>query len=345
MMRRGFTLVELLVVIAIVGVLISILLPAVQAAREAARRGQCVNNMKQVALAMHNHHDAKRRFPHGMYNAVSMYNTTLRPYGTHDCSTNWPHGTFVTAIDTQDRRCWMQDILPYVEESMLSIDFERFAKSGTSVLGYPLGGTIMSVFMCPSDPANPKIVTAGGGGMSPVNLAGDAPGQGFSGNYIACGGDKYFNEAGPCGSTKLNGIFFSISKVKLKDVTDGASKTALLSELVLTPDILSTVYPYGNDCRGRYWNAAHANTLFSTLYPPNSTHHDRITWVHAEQPPDLVADDFGDNMYVIARSRHAGGANVTMADGSVHFIPDEVDENAYRALGSRGSAESSTLIP
>src|SRR5678816_3460002 len=105
--RRGFTLIELLVVIAIIAVLIAMLLPAVQSAREAARRAQCVNNIKQVALALHNYLSANTRFPHGTYNYNFIHTTTPPPYNGR-----------------QNRRCWMHDAMPYYGESVLYDQFD-----------------------------------------------------------------------------------------------------------------------------------------------------------------------------------------------------------------------------
>ncbi|HTN76322.1 MAG TPA: DUF1559 domain-containing protein, partial [Pirellulaceae bacterium] len=116
----GFTLVELLVVIAIIGILVALLLPAVQAARESARRMQCLNNMKQLGLAMHNHHSAKLYLPHSHYNYLDSTGSTPAPYS-----------------NKQDRRCWFHDMLPYMEQQNLYDDFDKYMQTNASALGYP----------------------------------------------------------------------------------------------------------------------------------------------------------------------------------------------------------------
>src|SRR5690242_18822009 len=116
--RLAFTLVELLVVIAIIGILVSMLLPAVQSAREAARRLQCSTRMREVALAMHQHHNSFKHFPHGTYNYIDGTHYTPPPYGTDDGKGNTGAGPH-----RMDRRCWMQDILPFLEQSNLYAEF------------------------------------------------------------------------------------------------------------------------------------------------------------------------------------------------------------------------------
>jgi prepilin-type N-terminal cleavage/methylation domain-containing protein/prepilin-type processing-associated H-X9-DG protein len=338
---RAFTLVELLVVIAIIGVLVALLLPAVQASRESARRIHCVNNLKQVALSLQNHHDAKRRFPHGCYNLIDTYDHTPPPYGTIVCQPGvpgWSVGGSGPTPNRQDRRCWMQDAMAYSEDNALLMDFERFMKTSHSALFYPgKTGTVMPHLMCPSDPTSPKVQTWSGGFAPPANVQGTLLSQGFSGNYVVCTGNSYFNQGGVCNSMKLNGLMFPVSKVKIKDITDGLSKTAMISELVLTPDVTN------DDVRGRYWNAAHGNVFFSTIFPPNdSSHPDRLRLMGTNPVPQApgvaVAPSIGD-YYVLARSMHPGGVNVAMADGSVQFVTNEIDPSIYLALGSRNIGE------
>ncbi|NLF69633.1 MAG: DUF1559 domain-containing protein [Candidatus Anammoximicrobium sp.] len=149
---RGFTLVELLVVIAIIGILVALLLPAIQAAREAARRTQCVNNLKQLGVAMHNYHD------------------------THKCL---PYGWRVEAADQYHRRdCWYHRILPFVEQGPYSEEYEADRTQYIFYIPAAIESVSVPAFMCPSDPSGPAL---GGGGTT----------IGFQGNYAVCGGGGY----------------------------------------------------------------------------------------------------------------------------------------------------------
>jgi prepilin-type N-terminal cleavage/methylation domain-containing protein len=320
--RAAFTLVELLVVIAIIGILVTLLLPAVQAARAAARRTQCTNNMRQICLALINHHDARGYFPHGNYNYIDSTFSTPAPYN-----------------NMQDRRCWMHDTLPFMEEGALFDEFDQYMENNPSALGFPLLHTVVEPLMCPADPIGPKLHTFWGG-LDPVLT----PTQGFSGNMVTCAGDDYFNPnivieatnkriAPPTSSAHLNGLFFAVSKVEIKDITDGASHTAMVSEIILSPDTTS------HDIRGRYYNPAHGGVLFSTRIPPNTLVPDRFNWCAEKPLPRAPCTWSADNMFLSTRSYHTGGVNLGLADGSIRFIADDVNVLAYKALGSRNGQE------
>jgi len=326
----GFTLVELLVVIAIIGVLVALLLPAVQAAREAARRATCTNNMRQVGLALLNHHDSKQAFPRGTYNHIDSL-TTPPPFNGN-----------------QNRRCWMHDTMPFFEQQALYARFDAFMKTHAVAWDFPESHTPISLLMCPNDPVGPKQRTwthssPGPGGPFPA-LDGSGPSQGFSGNYVTSSGSTYFNlgilDGGTNPSSKfsanLNGLFFAVSKVRMKDITDGTSHTAMLSEIILSPDNSD------DDLRGRYYNSCGGNVNFVTLYPPNTSIADRLNWLSASAVPEAPAFPctrcFSDKAYASARSYHAGGVNLVAADGSVHFVPNEIDPTVYRSFGSRNGA-------
>ena len=320
---HGFTLVELLVVIAIIGILIALLLPAVQAAREAARRAQCTNNLKQVGLGLHNHHDTYGYFPHGTYNYLDSTHYTPPPYGTMAGIWNG---------DMQDRRCWMHDVLPFIEQVPLFTEFQAYMKTNPSALGFPKLDTIIPTLMCPSDPVSPKLHTYWGGFNTPT--------QGFSGNVVLCSGNGYFNPGNTqqecwTNSANGNGLFFALSKVRITDIKDGSSNTAMSSELILTPDKGS------HDIRGRYHNPAHGGVLFSTRLPPNNLVPDRFNWCANAEDQLLRAPCVwvGTDMFVSVRSYHPGGVNLGLADGSVRFVSENMDPVVFQALGSRDGGE------
>jgi prepilin-type N-terminal cleavage/methylation domain-containing protein/prepilin-type processing-associated H-X9-DG protein len=310
--RPGFTLIELLVVLAVIGVLIALLLPATQKVRAAAQRVKCSNHLRQLAVALHHYHDGRGYFPHGTYNYIDTTGLSEPPYN------GW-----------QDRRCWMQDVLPYLEQESLFKQFDEYmSQDQHSALWFPLNTTVIPTLMCPADPAGPKLKTWNPGG-------GTGNSQGFSGNYVLCAGDGYFNEGGWPSSAHLNGVFFAISKTRLGEVTDGASHTALAGELILSPDTTA------NDIRGRYYNPAHCGTLFSTRLPPNTRVPDQLDWCDSKNAvPQAPCIWVGTPQFVLARSYHNSGANLGMADGSVRFVPDAVDPVAYKAAGSRNGGES-----
>ena len=307
--NMAFTLIELLVVIAIIGVLIALLLPAVQAAREAARAAQCSSRLRDVCLALHNHHETYERFPHGTYNYLDSTFYTPPPYN-----------------DMQDRRCWMHDTLPFLEQQGIYDRFVEYMSNHPSALGFPESRTMIPTLSCPSDPTSPKLHTFWGG------LDG-VPTQGFSGNYIVCAGSTYFNPGGVTNSAKLDGLFFAVSKVRIGDISDGTSQTAMASELILSPDTDS------HDIRGRYYNPAHGGVLFSTRIPPNTLVPDQLNWCATHPVPRAPCIWTGTDMFVSPRSYHPGGVYLGMADGSVRFIPDYINAGVFRALGSRNGGE------
>jgi prepilin-type N-terminal cleavage/methylation domain-containing protein/prepilin-type processing-associated H-X9-DG protein len=334
---RGFTLVELLVVIAIIGVLVALLLPAIQAAREAARRTQCANNMRQLALASIQYETARKHFAAGAANELNIAGAAAQP---------------------NDRLCWFHYALPYLEQKTLASGVLQHVKTASngSALNYLPGLTaILSTAMCPSDPLGPKTLTVGPA-LPPLGSTTGNPGQGFHGNFVACAGTSYFDAAAPssppylverfAGKTthevarNLDGMYFCKSKVKHQDITDGTSRTLLMSELILAED---RTY---NDLRGRYHNPAHGNAFYSTLNPPNSSVPDALAFCNVDSsPPEapcisaINSATSAGQLQLAARSYHAGGVNVCYADGSETFLTDDVDLVVYRAMGSRDGGE------
>jgi prepilin-type N-terminal cleavage/methylation domain-containing protein len=333
----AFTLVELLVVIAIIGILVALLLPAIQAARAAGRRTQCMSNMRQVGLGLLNHHDSRGRFPHGTYNWIDYHLTAADPYTLKE-----------------NRRCWLHDTMPYFEENTLFDLFAEHQRKGGIAYDFPYCSTPIPMLMCPDDPTNPKTVTwtysTIGVVGPPPSLDGIGASQGFSGNYVTCSGDGFFNPGPPAGkppayknSAKLNGIFFAVSKIKTKDITDGTSHTAMLSELILTPDVID------DDMRGRYYNPCGGGANFTTLYPPNTSVPDKINWLSKQPVPEAPALTGGagrwlaQDGYLSARSYHSGGVHMLAADLSVHFVPNDIDPVVYKSFGSRNGGEEGSM--
>ena len=330
--KAGFTLIELLVVIAIIAVLIALLLPAVQQAREAARRTQCKNNIKQLGLALHNYHDAYLRFPYSSG-------------GTKVGSANSTDGNW-------DRASGLVQLLPYLEQANL---YNQIAAGGTIngtgpwqpmgpspwIAGYPPYQQKIAVFNCPSE--------AGQGG-SGVNDGFDFSKFGRT-NYAFCLGDTGQNVNQWDAGRQVRGMFFFQSNLGLRDCLDGSSNTILMGEIgvsigdgtltdivgqvadgvfqgdkgvpwaVTNPSACSAMVS-GNryistanvhSLRGNRWaDGCPSSTGFQTILPPNSPSCDESGW------------DAGSGVYS-AGSRHAGGANVLMGDGAVRFVSQNID--------------------
>jgi len=314
--RNGFTLVELLVVIAIIGILMALLLPAIQAARAAARRTQCTNNLKQVGLGLHNFHTTHHRFPLGQ--AAPM----------NELFGGW-----------HDRRCWMQSILPYLEYQTLSDQFEEWMQHTTGdpfkrqkSWWAPHRSTVIPPLMCPSEPASPKNATYWMDNRPSHGTPED--GQGFHGNYSLCAGSTVMNPLSDPEGRNLNGTFFAFSKTKISLITDGTSNTLIGGEIILVPDKGQREEDY----RGRYYFAIGGNVLFSTYYPPNTSVPDRQNSIcmNLSEAPCIIGND---NVVMSLRSYHAGIVISLFADGSVHALSDHVDLLVYQAVGTRNGGE------
>jgi prepilin-type N-terminal cleavage/methylation domain-containing protein/prepilin-type processing-associated H-X9-DG protein len=201
---RGFTLIELLVVIAIIAILIGLLLPAIQKVREAAARVKCQNNLKQIALALHSHHDAYGNLPPGQWNTnganVAYYN----------------------------RGSWVPHTFSFLEQDSAFRDYKAYMDAGGSADSYPNTKRVFTMFVCPSDPNGGKTVTAP-----------SFPNQGFHGNYVVCAAKTVFNPSGDSTGTNRDGMMYAQSKIRFTDVADGLTNTLLLSEIVLVADTTS----------------------------------------------------------------------------------------------------------
>jgi prepilin-type N-terminal cleavage/methylation domain-containing protein/prepilin-type processing-associated H-X9-DG protein len=332
--RRAFTLIELLVAVAIIGVLIGLLLPAVQKAREAASRTRCQNNLKQLGIALHNYHSDHGAFPSGLWS--KPYTDAAHPPGAI------PNNHF--------RWSTFAHLTPYLEQTnvyrTLDLSVPLFRGSAdsppTSVFPHNLFGVTQKVklFLCPSDTGRP--IDDGTGNR---NFHGQLPGPG---NYVACAGSGQ-----PAGDAfDADGIFYINANVRLTDVRDGTSNTVAMSESILglggtaptarpidpqtvfislgTGPVLSPATCQSatsfSTRRGRAWaDGGMQCGLFNNFYPPN----------HAE--PDCIIHNFPG--WRAARSRHSGGVNVLFGDGSVRFLGESVELGTWRALGTRAGGE------
>jgi prepilin-type N-terminal cleavage/methylation domain-containing protein len=319
--RRAFTLIELLVVIAIIGVLLAILLPAIQAVREAARRSQCRNNLKQLGLAAISHVDAQKYFPAGGWGWAWAGDPN---YGNNE---RQPGG-------------WMYNILPYVEESAL----HDLGKGLMPADGAPRRAairqaveTVVPLYFCPAR-RTPQTTPHFGVHYS-FNL-GDThvPKVVARNDYSACAGDvvgdwcpgpsRYADwEAYPCwrsgNNSKMNGITVlgPNGMIGLKKISDGASKTILYGEKWLKVATYET-WDYNND---QGWNIGHDSDVNSWCDDGPSHDAERFVPLHR----------FG--------SAHPAGMQCTMADGSVHTIPYDIDPEIFRRLGVRNDRLPASL--
>ena len=346
---RGFTLIELLVVIAIIGVLIALLLPAVQAAREAARRMQCANNLKQVGLALLNYESVHAVLPPGRLNS--------RVPGAG--------------------RCWgaYSQILPQLDGQPLfnALNFladpdPDYTTSASAAANRTVSVVAVATLLCPSDPA-PALAPVGGG-----------PYAGH--NYPPCVGSGFaVTPDPPAPLSPPDGLLFENSAVRLAGIVDGTSNTVAVAEttrslgaptgfspaaafardplggFVLTgnntagngPPILSdadyaarclTRAPAGfQPTRGIKWlYGAPGHSMYNHRRPPNDRRYDcRGGLPHSDKS---AADWRNLTLNIAARSRHPGGVNALFADGHVAFMKDSVSVPTWQALATRAGGEA-----
>lgn len=319
--RRGFTLIELLVVIAIIAILIALLLPAVQQAREAARRSQCKNNLKQIGLALHNYHDTHRAFPPG-YIVRGVAATDMASAETTSNSPGFAWGTM---------------IMPFLDQGPLynKLDFNG---NSTSLQNIAYGRTVVPSFVCPSDPAPGTFDVTSGGTTYTLATA----------NYVGIFG--YGSVTMHAGQPQERGLFCRNSKTQIRDVTDGTSNTIMVGErmhhanFVNITDTASPMYQAPTDSYST-WYAAPPGVM-----RPSGMTNMMISMnamMANEAQGSLVLGHVGQSMsgmnmhrtpnttnhIVHFSSAHVGGLHFILADGSVHFMSENIDYNTFRNLG------------
>ncbi len=341
--RRAFTLIELLVVIAIIAVLIALLLPAVQAAREAARRIQCTNNLKQMGLAVHNYHSAQNVIVTGRVFSIGTYAN-----GNGQCSGNVLNG----CQDTP----WFVLLLPYYEQLTTSNAFNYSLGSSGPLLGpsgLPLGlfanSTVtvskLGMFQCPSDRDTPYTWPP------PYNTV--IPFPSTRGNYAVNWGNTQYDQG--LQTTNLAGMTlpmpFPLDKtISFAAVTDGLSNTVFLGEVLKGSNY---------DIRGFVWSSNASAGSFNTRFTPNGfTDFYQSVNPGLKPSPGIATSDTMPNGFCIpeaglpcqnvnpfaysfagTRSKHPGGVNVLFGDGSVRFIKNTISGATWIALGSISSGE------
>jgi prepilin-type N-terminal cleavage/methylation domain-containing protein/prepilin-type processing-associated H-X9-DG protein len=314
--ERGFTLIELLVVIAIIAVLIALLLPAVQAARAAARRIQCVNNLKQMGIAMNNFHDAQGSLPPGASTA------------------NGGQG-------------WSFFILGYLEQTVmanaLNLSAPFYDARNTTVTQATIG-----VFNCPADPGIGTIYYTPGN-KYPNRVKGSYA-VNWGNSHFDQGNPNPFN--GPNGTVvpirgpfRVNHNAFtgkpgSQTPYAFKDIIDGTSNTMMMSELIITQNLGTA-----SDVRADIWSDQRGAFMFTAYTPPNSKIPDDLDGVsdcqnvsNSKYAP-CVGGNGSQPDFNAARSFHAGGVNVLACDGSVKFIKDSINLVTWRALSTKDGSE------
>jgi len=332
--RSGVTLVEILVVVALIGVLMGILLPSLQAARESVRQTSCANNLRQLGLAAAGHEAARGRYPVG---------AESREWAEQP---QFPHQFFRWSV--------LAHLAPFYEEESLLEDLDltvplytNFGADAVAPQNREVVARTVPLFLCPSDRGRP---------VSPI--FGPT-------NYAACTG------SGGGGGTpfETDGVFSINSRTRPKDMTDGLSKTVLFSESTLGDGPVATADPAAanpdtayaftfftplsdtrcrrarnwnfTDLRGFSWaNGEYRTTLYNHAAPPNAAAFDCLSALMNTPDKARMYAGYG---WRSARSRHAGGVTVAMADGAVRFVADAIDPAVWEAVATIAGGEVGRL--
>lgn len=302
--QRAFTLIELLVVIAIIGILIAMLLPAVQAVREAARRTQCANRVRQITIAMHNYHSAHEEFPPG-------WSAT-----TSDETPGWG---------------WMAWSLPYVEQNNVADRIDWLANIRDAV-NDPIRTLPIEIMFCPSSSIPTEGKTFDLEGADETDPA--YPERIALGQYVACVGSvvefeemddgEFCPSGGFLGTdgSSLDGMFYGNSRTRIELVKDGSSNTILIGER-------------SGPRKGEAFLSTWLGVLEGAKYPGW-----RVLGWTGEPPNNTPASPVHYHGYAQFNSMHTGGVTAFgMVDGSTHFIADTIDPELFSALGTKNGGE------
>jgi prepilin-type N-terminal cleavage/methylation domain-containing protein/prepilin-type processing-associated H-X9-DG protein len=301
--RRGFTLVELLVVIAIIGVLVALLLPAVQAAREAARRTQCTNNLKQWGLGFQNYHDVHRSLPFGAQGGQVAVPAGARPAR---------RTTFIVAL-------W-----PFIEQGPLwdQWDFNQPFHENPNELLLNTRQAAFDMLNCPSD-GPPRRMYEG---------FEDARRNRPRSNYVVNWGNTTLDQRNLTDNPFLAAPFRYNRVMNFAEIRDGLSSTLFMSEAIWSVRV--------RDQRGDAYNDGPGMAQFMSINTPNSSAPCE-GFCYGVQPPDPpCVQNTSNTAYVTARSRHPGGVNAVLGDGSVRFFSETIQLAIWRALSTAQGAEA-----
>lgn len=352
--REGFTLVELLVVIAIIGILVGMLLPAVQMVRESARRTTCANNMRQLALAVHNFESSNMIFPVNQVGPGPSIGSGLYGPGYYS---------------------WLVPLLPFIEQDNVADGFDKSINNGDGH-GYRMSdthpnaasaNTLIDTFLCGSDTPNTNNTRfMGSANPAPSNYSGNAGwpsySTGFTGERSTPG---RFNGVIALINPASKVAWHGNSKSDFRSIRDGSSNTAMIAERIIQQANSTREIRFGDPRT----SSLHIIERFETqgnIFHQMSTSHAHVfesanigrswssgwplagpTYMHVQTPNTTVGHygtsaDEGD-FVVTASSQHPGGVNIVLADASVHFVNDAVSKEVWWATGSRDDGRSESL--